>query len=77
MLTVCGAVGPTTLRLCIPNGMHLCCVSEICATRAAGGQLDTEALQRAKTPEGTSAAAAVDAVAGVVREKMALRRGVK
>lgn len=47
------------------------------ASYAAGGQLDMEALQRAKTPEGTSAAAAVDAVAGVVREKMALRRGVK
>jgi hypothetical protein len=36
-----------------------------------------EALQQARTPEGTSAAAAVDAVAGVIREKMALRRGVK
>ena len=48
-----------------------------CASCAAGGQLDMEALQRAKTPEGTSAAAAVDTVASVVREKMALRRGVK
>lgn len=51
------------------------CLIVVCCD--AGGQLDTEALQQAKTPDGTSAAAAVDAIAGVIREKMALRRGVK
>lgn len=55
---------------------HATWPDDICH-HAAAGQLDMEALQQAKTPEGTSAAAAVDAVAGVIREKMALRRGVK
>lgn len=36
-----------------------------------------DALQGAKTSDGQSAAAAVDSVAGVIREKLALRRGAK